>query len=272
MKKYLLTSALVSVLAAMAFNNTAGWKVDDAGAIVLKDGNPVWINTAGVEQTVGGDTITKLNGEAKSHRERAEAAETKLKTFEGIDPEAARKSIELVGKLDAKKLIDVGEVDKVKAEIQQQFTTQVGEKDKTIGTLQSQINDMLVDGVFGNSQFVRDRVAVPADMFSATFRKNFKVEEGKVIAFGADGNRLFSKTRSGEYATPEEALEIMVEAHGQKDTILKAVDHSGSGNTGNGGSRGAGNVLKRADFEKLPPAKQAEISKKAATGEMKIVD
>jgi len=34
-------------------------------------------------------TITKLNGEAKGHRERAEAAEAKFKPFEGIeDPQS----------------------------------------------------------------------------------------------------------------------------------------------------------------------------------------
>lgn len=271
MKKLLFTTSILALIGA-GNNTTPGWKVDEQGHIVLKDGNPVYIDTAGREMTVGGDTISNANRDGKVQRERAEAAEAKLEAFKDIDPVVARKAIDTVGKLDAKKLLDAGEVDKLKDQIKAEFTNQLGEKDKALGTLQTRIDGMLVDGVFANSQFVRDSIAVPPDMFQATFRDRFKIEDGKVTAYDKAGNRLMSKSRVGEYAEPDEALQLLVDAHPQKETILKADLGSGSGNQGGGGGKGQGRILKRSELQQLNPAQQAESMAKVRTGEMKLID
>jgi len=268
MKKSLLTY----LLATTVFNNSNGWKLDADGKIEMKDGNPVYVDSSGRELTVDQTTISRLNGESKTHREAKEAAEAKLKAFEGIDPEIARKALETVGKLDAKKLIDAGEVDKVRQEISGQFTTQLNEKDTALKDLQGRLDAMHINGVFANSEFLRESVAVPRDMFEATFRNSFKVEDGQVHAYDKAGNRLMSKTKAGEYATPEEALQILVEAHPQKDVILKSNYGQGSGSGGGGGNRGGSRNMKRGDFERLPPNQQAEVSKKVHAGEMTLTD
>lgn len=274
-KSHLLTTTAICLLAVMAFDNTvkAGWKLDADGKIEMKDGNPIYINTAGQDMTVGADKISQLNAESKGHRERAEAAEQKLKAFDGIDVVAAKKAIETVSKLDAKTLIDAGEVDKVKDDIKNSFTTQLNEKDKVNSDLQSKYDNLLINGVFSNSQFVRDSIAVPQDMFEASFRNNFKIgKDGAVEAYDKAGNRIMSREKIGENATPEEALKIIVESHPQKDTILKASGASGSGSQGNGGGNGGSRTIKRSEFDKMTPVKQAETSQAMAKGEMKIVD
>ncbi|QWY83174.1 hypothetical protein [Rhizobium phage RHph_X2_24] len=262
---------ILALLTATAFNN-AGWKLDADGKIELKDGNPVYVDASGREMTVDSGTIGRLNGEAKTHREAKEAAEAKLKAFEGLDPEAARKALDTVKNIDAKKLIDAGEVDKVRNEISQQFTAQLAEKDNALKASDDRYNNLLVSNLFANSDFIRERVAVPRDMFEASFKNNFKIEDGKVVAYGKDGNRLMSKQKIGEFADATEALEILVEQHPQKDIILKASDGNGTGNNGNGGNRGGSRTVKRADFEKLNPQQQAEVAGKARTGELQIVD
>ena len=108
--------AHIAVLSATAFNNP-GWKLDADGKLELKDGNPIYLDASGRESIVDGGTITRLNGEARAHREAKEAAETKLRAFEGLDPEAARKAVETVKNIDAKKLIDAGEVEKVRESV-----------------------------------------------------------------------------------------------------------------------------------------------------------
>lgn len=271
MKKLLHTTA-ISLLTAVAFDNAGGWKTDEDGKIEMKDGNPIFVDSSGAEKTVGGDTITKLNGEAKSHREAKEAAETKLKTFEGIDPDKARDAIEMVGKLDAKTLIDAGEVDKVRDEMKGQFTEQLGEKDGKIAELQAKNNDMVIDHIFNSSEFVRENINVPQDMFQDSFRKNFKVEDGQVKVYGKDGNQIMSKEKAGEYASPEEALTILVDSHPQKDVILKASSEKGSGGSSSGGTRGGQRSVSRTELDKMTPAEQAEIAGKAATGEINITD
>lgn len=245
------------------------WKIDANGVLELKDGNPIFVNAAGQEQTVAGDTISRLNGEARANRERAEKAEVELKPFVGLDSVKAREALELVGKLDQKKLIDAGEVDRVRKEIQDQYTTQLAEKEKGLSDMRSELNNMYVSDVFKSSKFLNESLAVPKDFVEAAYRGNFKVEDGKVVPYGKDGNKLYSKTRLGEIADTEEALQILIESHAAKETILKANVGNGSGNNGNGGNQGKSLTIKRADYDKLPGAEQAAIATK---GEMKIID
>jgi hypothetical protein len=245
------------------------WKTDANGVLELKDGNPIFVNSAGQEQIVGGDTISRLNGEAKTNRERAEKAEGDLKVFAGLDPVKAKEALELVGKLDQKKLIDAGEVDRVRKEIQDQYSAQIAEKDKGMSDLQAKLDNSYISDVFKSSKFLNESLAVPKDFVEAAYRNNFKVEEGKVVSYGKDGNKIYSKTRLGELADTEEALQILIESHAAKETILKANVGNGTGNNGNGGNQGKSATIKRADYDKLPGAEQAAIATK---GETKIID
>lgn len=251
----------------------AGWKLDAEGKPEMKDGNPIWIDANGGEISVAGDTINRLNGEARDLRTAKEAAETKLAAFKDIkDPALALKAIETVGKLDAKKLIDAGEVDKLTDTIKAQFTAEATELRKANGELQSKFDNSQINAVFAQSDFVRERLAVPRDMFEASFRSHFKIEDGKIKAFDRDGNQLMSKKNMGSPASPDEALELLVEMHPQKDTILKANTGSGSGNNGGGGGRGGGRFVKRADFEKMTATEQSATAEAMNKGELQIVD
>lgn len=270
--------ALLTTVAVAAFDNKPGWKVDADGKLELdSDGNPIYVTAAGQEQSVRGDTISNLNAEAKKHRTDKEKVEADLAKFKGadgkpLDPEAARKAIETVGKLDAKQLIDAGEVDRVKEQIKGEFTAQLTEAQQAIADRDNELNTLKIDRVFDSSELVRDGIAVPPDMFRAYFAKNFKIENGEIAAFGPDGNRLLSKKHQGEYAKPEEALSLLIETHPQKDVILKANPGGGSGSQGGGGVRGAGRVMKRDAFEALAPAAASEAAASMAKGELQIVD
>lgn len=267
MKKY--ASLLATVY---AYDNRGGWKLDADGKIEMKDGNPVYVDEDGKELTVQGDTISRLNGEAKGHREAKEAAEAKLKAFEGIDPEKARTALQTVEKLDQSKLIDAGKVDELKAQLTTQFQGQVAEKDKALAVALSTIDNMKIDRIFEASEFVTQSVAIPRDMFTSAFRNNFKIEDGKIVAYDSHGNKIMSQDRFGELATPEEALKTLVMARPDKDTILRAETGAGSGSGGKGGNSGTGRTMRRAEFEALPAMKQAETASKVAAGEMKLVD
>lgn len=255
-----------------AYNNNPGWKKDEQGNIVLKDGNPVYINAAGQEQTVNGSTIADRNREAQQYRERAEAAEATLKKYDGLDAEIARKAVETVSKLDAKKLIDAGQVDELKNQMKAEFTAQLTEKDNLLKERENKINNLLISDVFKSSEFLNTGIAVPRDFIEAAYRNNFKIEGDKVIAVDKEGKPLASKLNLGEYASPDEALRMFVEARPDKDSIIKADVGAGSGNNGAGGARGQGNIIKRAEFDKMAPAQKGEIASKARTGEVKIVD
>ena len=219
-------------------------------AEVNEQGLPLYIHDDGKEvahdapQTVA--TISRLNGEAKTNRERYETAETSLKAFEGIDdPTAAKKAMETLKNFDDKKLVDAGEVEKVKAEaikaVEDKYAPIVQERD----AFQSQLHNELIGGGFARSKFIQDNIAVPVDMIQATFGKNFQIEGGKVVAVGADGQKIYSRARPGEVADFDEALETLVGGYQHKDSILKGNQSGGGGFQNNGGQNSG---LKRGDM------------------------
>ncbi len=232
-------------------------------AEVDTQGLPVYVHDDGKE--VGFDAgsamqkISTLNAEAKTHREAKEKAESTLKAFEGIeDPAAAKKALETLKNFDDKKLVDAGEVEKIKLEaikaVEAKYAPIVQERD----ACQSQLHNELIGGGFARSKFIQDNIAVPVDMVQAQFGKSFKIEEGKVVAYGTDGQKIYSRSRPGEVADFDEALESLVGGYPHKDSILKGGQGSGGGFQGNGGQGGA-KTMSRDQFTNLKPIEQSSF-------------
>lgn len=215
-------------------------EVDGKVYAEVQDGKPVYVEDDGKEVAFDAPhtkaTITRLNAEAKAHRERAESAEKALKGFEGIeDPAAARKALETMANLDAKKLVDAGEIEKVKAEIGKAYQAQLDEAKNLAQTLEQQLYAEKIGGSFARSKVIAEKLAVPADMVQAAFGSHFKIEDGKVVAYDAHGNKVFSRARPGELADFDEALETLVDQYPHKDRILKASGANGGGAPNGGG-------------------------------------
>ena len=220
----------------LAFQEVNGQKVP---IYVHADGKEAPIDA---EQTLG--TISRLNGEAKAHREAKEAAEAKLKGFEGItDPKEALKALATLKNLDDKKLVDAGEVERLKQELVKAADEKYAPFVKKAEELEQQLYAEKIGGAFARSKFIADKVAVPPDMVQAAFGSRFRIEDGKVVAYGADGNKLYSKTSLGNPADFEEALELLVDQYPHKASILKGTNASGTGMQGGGGqpTKTAGN-------------------------------
>lgn len=214
-------------------------EVDGKQYAEIQDGKPVYVEDDGKEvafDAVGTrSTITRLNAEAKSHRERADDFEKIAKAFEGIDDAAAKKALETVANLDAKKLVDAGEIEKVKGEISKAYQTQLDEANGKAQTFEQQLYAEKIGGSFARSQFIAEKMAVPADMVQATFGNSFKIEEGKVVAYDAQGQKIFSRSRPGELADFNEALETLVSQYPHRDHILKSSGANGGGAPNGGG-------------------------------------
>lgn len=235
---------------------------------VVQDGKPVYIGDDSREIAFDAPgtvaTITRLNGEAKGHREAKEKAETALKAFEGItDPAAALKAIETMGSLDQKKLIDAGEVEKVKAEaikaVEEKYAPVVKENE----TLKGELHGEKIGGAFTRSKFIAEKLAIPADLAQARFGSNFKLEDGKVVAYDQSGNKLYSKASPGNLAEFDEAFELLVDAYPYKDNILKGDVKGGGGAHNPGGNAGGKRTMTRTEFAALPPADQMKASQEA---------
>lgn len=253
------------------------FKFDAAGNIVTQEVNgqklPVFVHADGKETPFDGDgtisTISRLNGEAKSHRERAETAEAALKPFKdaGItDPAAAAKALSTVKNLDDKKLVDAGEVDKIKQAAIESVKAEYEPFVTKAKDLEQQLYGEKIGGAFARSKFIAEKLAIPADMAQAAFGTRFKVESGKTVALDANGQPIFSRTRHGEPADFEEALEIMVDAYPHKASILKGSGASGGGSGQSQPGAGGKKTITRAQFEALDPtAKIAAVKDSTIT-------
>lgn len=254
-------------------------KLDEKGGVIVQDGKPVYVDNEGKDiafdapATVA--TIARLNGEAKTHREAKEALEGKLKLFEGIDdPAKALKALETIKNFDDKKLIDAGEVEKVKKEAKEAFDQQLAAQEKKykpivekLGSVENELYQERLGAAFNRSKFIQDKLAIPVDFAQAKFGANFSIEDGKIRAKGPDGNLVYSRSRPGEVADFDEALEILVDAYPYRDSILKGTGASGGGANGSSNNAGGKKQVTRAQFDAMDP-----VAKAAAVKESTIID
>ena len=243
-------------------------KLDAENRAVLQDGKPVYVHDDGKEiafdaaSTVA--TISRLNGEAKANRERAEAAETKLKPFEGIsDPAAALKALATVKNLDDKKLVDAGEVEKVRSEAVKAVEEKYAPTVKKASDLEAALYAEKIGGSFSRSKVIADKFAIPADMVQARFGGQFKIEDGKTVAYDQTGNKIYSRAKPGEIADFEEALETLVDQYAYKDQILKGSGATGGGASPSTSGAGGGRTITRAAFEAMPLEQRGAALKNA---------
>ena len=242
----------------------------------LIDGKPIYVHDDGRE--VGFDapstvaTISRLNKEAKSHRERAEAAQDALKPFEGIeDAEAARKALATIKNLDAKKLVDAGEIEKIRAEVIKAVEDKYSPVTKERDRLKLALENEKIGGAFTRSKLIQDRLAIPSDMVEARFRNAFKIEGDDVVAYDHFGNKIYSKERIGEVAAFDEALSVLIDQYPYRDHILRGTGANGGDSRGSGRVDGK-RVVTRAEFNKLPPVEQHSTAIAAGKGELLLID
>ena len=252
-------------------------KVDDKGNVVVKNGMPVYVYDDGKEIEFDANRImakvTSLNDENKTHREENTDLKKKLEGFADLDPVAAKKALVLLKNIDQKKLIDAGEVEKVKAEIGEAFKGQIteltGNFEKKVKGLEEAVTakdttiyGLMVSGRFASSDFVNKKLALPSAKFAeAVFGKNFKVEDGKLVPYNEEGKRIMSRKDPTALADFDEAMELIVEGHPDKAKLLRGTAASGSGKTpGDGSGSSQPFVISRADatdVAKYSAAKEA---------------
>ncbi|MCF8591207.1 hypothetical protein L2I47_03200 [Klebsiella sp. FK2020ZBJ35] len=144
------------------------------------------------------------------------------------------------------------------------FLAQLDEATQRATTLEGQLYQEMIGGRFSGSKFIADKVAIPADMLQARFGQSFKVEDGKVVAYDGSGNKIYSRSKPGELAAFDEALEFLVEQYPQKDHILKASGNQGGGSRQSQHSLGQ-KTMKRDAFTSLSPTDQQSTLKDGIT-------
>jgi hypothetical protein len=250
-------------------------KLDTNGNVVIgPNGGPMYVRDNGVEIEFDGakafDKITTLTAEATTSRQAKEAAEGAVNAAKaaGIDltPEglvAAKKAIDTTANLNSGQLLTAGKVEEMKAALTATIEAQNAEKitaAKTrIAELETSLNDTtgtlntyMIGNHFKGSEFLKTKAKnTPLSLIESTFAPQFRVEAGKLVAYKdkAFTKRVFSNKNPGEDAEFEEAIEILVKDHPDRDHILSAPGGSG------GGTGSSGRVKNGIDLSLSPEAR-----------------
>jgi len=212
------------------------------------------------------EEVTGLVKSLEKERENAVEAQKKLKKFDGIeDPSEAIKAIETMKNLDQKKLIDAGEVEKVKAEVTKAMQSKIDELQNTVQEKESILTKELIGGRFARSKFIGEKMAIPHDLVEARFGQNFKIEDGQVTAYDQHGNKIYSQDRPGELADFDEALNTLVSQYPYKDSILKGSDASGSGAAPSGNKAKGKKQITREQLDQMPHEDRMDFFKQGGT-------
>lgn len=247
-------------------------KLDDDGHVVVEDGKPVYVHDDGKESAFDAPgtvaTISRLNAEAKGHREAKEAAEARLKPFEGIeDAEAAIKALEQAKNIKDGELVAAGKVEEIKVAAKKAAEEQVAaaakanaekikELEEAVSSRTAELYDEKIGGSFSRSEYITKNMNLPGPAAQKIFGDHFKIEDGKAVAYDALGNKIFSRARPGDVADFDEALGILVDQYPYRDSLLKG-GGSGSGKQPGQGGPGGQKMMTRKEFDGLAQHERA---------------
>ncbi len=260
---------------------------DGSGIQVNADGHPLVVDDAndkefGLDAIDLHSKIPTYQAESKNFREERDTYKTKveafgdlnpedittkLKAFGDLDPEEAKDAINTVanlGQLDKERNI---EIDKIKDGFDASYKVKIRDIDtahgkkvelleQDLGRKEAAIRILLIKGAFDSNTFIKEQTLLPSEIAYAQFGKHFEIEEdsGKltVVARNYAGDRIMSLAKPGDYALPEEAIELLINEYSQKDSIMRTT----AGGSGAAGNTSASNVKKQQlkELAKLQPA------------------
>lgn len=263
------------------------WKMN-GDQIVVQDGNPVWVYDDGKESPFdAGKALTNLHSvtqESMKRKDKIRDLEAKLEPYSDIDDpsefiSSAKKALDTVKNLKDKEIVDAGEIDKLKSSVAQEFKSKISEIEKAhakkVESLEEQlsgkdssIRNLLVKGAFTQSEFIREKTVLPPDFAFDSFGKNFQVEENdqgdlKAVAVRSNGEKIFSLKNAGSYADPEEAIEILITEHPDKDRLLRG-GTPGSGSHPSSSPSGKA-AISRSQFDAMPVADRNKFVSEGGT-------
>ena len=228
----------------MPLKNKDGQVVEGPFTWVYADGKEIPFDPEG-----NLSKLSAVNHESLGRRKEIKTLKEQLQVLDGIEDPAefiakANEAFVTIEDLDLKKLIDSGELEKVKAEIiaasetklnatMKAMQTKLDDATGQLGTTRSDLFKEMIGGRFARSKFIAEEMVIPSDLVESRFGAGFKIEDGEIVGYDSTGSKIFSREHPGELALFEEALKRMVDEYPHKDNILKAIGVKGAGSDTN---------------------------------------
>ena len=229
------------------------WKLKQLqnGNFEVRDGKPVFVDDesgseVAFDYTEHVNKVHSLNEENKTTRQKFEAKYNSLKQFEGMSLEEIQKNADAAKTLENIEALKKGELDKLSKTFQanheeevRRITTAAQNRERELleeGAAKDQrFNNLTLDNAFTGSQFLKARAGTSVSLIRSHFAPHFKVEaNGTIVGYDSNGDKILSKKNVTRDADFDEALQILAEAHPDRDLFLKPIEKSGGGMSGGG--------------------------------------
>lgn len=234
--------------------------------------------------------ISQVNAEREEERTALESLKAELENskkdsekYKGIDPEEARKAMETVRNLEDAKMVEAGEVEKIKqsaieairdshneeiSELKKKYEPIAVDRDR----LKTRLDQVIVSNAFANSKFIQEKVSVPSDMIESEFSDHIRVVNGKLKILDGSGKEIYSRKEPSRPADFDEALEVIIEAYPHKATILKGAGRSVPGVINGEGSDILGDkLISRKNADEMATGNPKELARLMREG-YRVVD
>ena len=234
--------------------------------------------------------ISQVNAEREEERTALESLKAELENskkdsekYKGIDPEEARKAMDTVRNLEEAKMVEAGEVEKIKqsaieairdshneeiSELKKKYEPIAVDRDR----LKTRLDQVIVSNAFANSKFIQEKVSVPSDMIESEFSDHIRVVNGKLKILDGSGKEIYSRKEPSRPADFDEALEVIIEAYPHKATILKGGGRNGPGVINGEGSDILGDkLISRKNADEMATGNPKELARLMREG-YRVVD
>lgn len=275
-------------------------KIDEESKLPVfaEDGDvkkPIYIDPDGKELALDPPAmyqkIIDLGAENKKHREEKQTLRTSMELFDGIDDlgewkTKADQALEKVANFNEKDWLAADKVQKLKDDIKDSYETQIKQQadafvlkeesfTSKLSKKDEQIRRLMVDNKFATHPLFsgqKPKTNVLPAMAVDHFGKQFKIEENdktgelSLIGHYANGDIVYSKEKPGEIADFREAMNLIFDAHPDKDAMLRG----GAAGTGSRGGDGEGDFDEADELKKLEKEYAAAVEAKDAKNSVRL--
>ena len=184
------------------------------------------------------DAEAKLMREVMQKKEKVRELETRLRTFEGINPDEVRALLAEKKKAEEEALEKRGEFDRLKARMAEEHQTelkavkdQFAEITNLNQSLNKTIEELTVGQAFSSSNFISQDTVLTPSKARIIYGSHFDIEGGQIVAYdkprGASERTKLVDARGA--ALPfEDALKRIVDADPDKDTMIRSKAKAGA--------------------------------------------
>ncbi len=138
----------------------------------------------------------------KAHAKQLEDLQKQAEKYKDLDPEKAREALKKIQDLEDKKLLDAGKIDELLTQRTERMRldheaqlTKLNEalkaKDEALAQQNKHLENLLIDTAINEAAVKSKALPGALDDIRLRVRQIARVEDGKVILRGADGNPVF---------------------------------------------------------------------------------